>query len=146
VTLVRPAPPEHFAWIETRAHVVISASFRAMEAVDAQGRILAMVGFDGWTPSSVMLHVALEHPAALRHILRPALGLVFDPAPAGCGLRLINATVLGNNARSLRLVRHLGFRETHRIRDGWDVGVDIVLFEMRRRDCRYVNQEAAWAA
>ena len=143
---VRPAPPEHFGWLAEQAKVVIGASFRAMEAVDAQGRILAMVGFDGWTPAAVMLHVALEHPGALRHVLRPAFGLVFDPEPRGCAKTLINATVLGDNAKSLRLVKHLGFRETHRVRDGWDRGIDIVLFEMRRQDCRWVDQEAAWAA
>jgi len=150
--IVRPAPPEHFAWLAERAHIVVNENFRAMEAISGY-RILAMVGFDGWTPASVMLHIALSHPAALRHVLVPAFRLAFDPPNAvvpGCGKRLINLTVLSSNTRSLALVRALGFRETHRIRGGWSKGVDIVLFEMRRRDCRWVNQdgqqEESWAA
>ena len=145
---VQASPPEHHDWIASRAGLSLHAGFMALEAMDDAGRIVGMVGFDGWTPSSVALHVALDTPSALRHLIYPVFGLVFDPEPEGCGKRRINLTVLSTNTRSLALVKHLGFKETHRVKDGWDLGVDIVVFEMRREHCRWIRHETeeVWAA
>jgi hypothetical protein len=96
-----------------------------------------MVGFDGWTPGSVSFHVALEYPAALRRLIKPA----FDLAFVRLKKQVVLATVVSTNQRSLRLVRHLGFRETHRIVDGWSVGAHLVIHEMRRPECRWLEPE-----
>jgi hypothetical protein len=130
-------PPEHYPWIAERAGLTIGPTFRAIEAVDSNGRVHGAVGYDGWTRSSVSVHVAVDHPAALRHLVRPGFRIPFDEF----NRLVIVATVLSTNAKSLRLVKHLGFIETHRIVDGWDVGVDLVLFEMRRSHCRWVEQK-----
>jgi RimJ/RimL family protein N-acetyltransferase len=139
VITVRPAPPEHYPWIAERAQLVLSPGFRAIEAVDAEERILGMVGFDGWTPGAVSMHQAIEHPIALRRLLGPAFGIAFDPPPLGAGKRTVIGTVLSTNAAALRLDRHVGFREVGRITDGWDAGVDLVMLEMRKEDCRWIR-------
>ncbi len=95
-----------------------------------------MVGADGWTENSCALHVAAEYPAAIRRLIRPVFGMVFDELKK----KMIVATILSNNERSLALAKHLGFKEKHRIRDWWANGVDAVLLEMHRRDCRWVSQ------
>lgn len=133
---------EHYPWIAERAGLVVGPSFRAIEAVDASGRILAMVGYDGWLgpecaagrPNACSLHVALEHPAALRHVLRHGFEIPF----VRLGIQLVTCMVLSSNERSLTLVRRLGFRETMRGVGWWAPGVDMVLFEMRRESCRWV--------
>lgn len=141
--IVRAAPPEHYPWIASRAGLVCGPTFRAIEAVDAAGRIHGMVGYDGWTPNAVCLHVALEHPAALRALLRDGFGIPFLQLGRGVAL----AQVLGTNSRSLALVKRLGFRPTAIIRDGWERGVDVHWFEMRRDECRWIGTEAdRWAA
>lgn len=139
--IVRAAPPEHYGWIAERASLVPGPAFRAIEAVDEAGKIHGQVGYDGWTPNAVCMHVALEHPAALRHLLRPGFGIPF----CELGREVALACVLSTNARSLALVPRLGFRFAYRVRDGWRRGVDLVWFEMRREDCRYVKEER-WAA
>jgi RimJ/RimL family protein N-acetyltransferase len=90
------------------------------------------------------MHIALENPAALRSLLGPAFRIPF----LNLGLGVAMASVLGNNARSLALVKSVGFREACRIRDGYSAGVDLVIFEMQKADCRWVpgSKEAAWAA
>jgi hypothetical protein len=136
------APQEHYWWIAQRAQVNPGPQFRAYEAVDEHGHILAMVGYDGWFSGAVNVHVALAYPAALRHVLRPGFGIPF----VELGFRLVLCQVLSTNWASLRLVNHLGFKEVFRGREWWAPGVDLVFFEMRRADCKWIPEEARWAA
>jgi RimJ/RimL family protein N-acetyltransferase len=136
------APREHFSWIAERAQVIPGSEFRGFEAVNDSGRIVGMLGFDGWTKNAVNVHIAIEHPAALRHLVRNGFELIF----VRLGFGVMVCQVLGSNEKSLRLVRHLGFRQFHAVRDGWSVGVDMVLFEMRREDCRWIPRAARRAA
>lgn len=139
---VRPAPLEHLPWIAERANLV--PPFQAIEAVDDAGRIHGMVAFSGWTPGAVCVHIALDNPMVLRHLLRPAAGIAFDSptgSPAGYGKSVAVGTILSTNKRSLRLARRLGFREVWRGRDWWAQGVDMVWLEMRRENCRFIDQD-----
>lgn len=135
---VREAPPAHYKWIAKRAKLAIGSEFRALEALDGE-QIVGMVGYDGWTLNSCSMHVAIERPIAIRRLLRPAFGLVFDPRPRGCGLGLVKGHVLSTNEKALALDLNLGFRELGRVKDGWDVGVDEIMLVMRREDCRWLG-------
>jgi RimJ/RimL family protein N-acetyltransferase len=146
VIRIQAAPPEHFPWIAQRAGLVILPGFGALEAVDDAGRILGMVGFDTGWPGTVALHIALDHPYALRALLRPGFGIAFAPAPAGYGRTAATITVLSTNERSLNLVRHLGFRHVHSGRDYMKPGVHVEFFEMRREDCRFIPRAMRKAA
>jgi RimJ/RimL family protein N-acetyltransferase len=139
VIRVQAAPPDHHKWIAKRAGLNLHPGFCAIEAVDEDGRIHAMVGFDGWLPGAVCMHVALDSPAALRSILRPAFRAAFAPYPQGFGKTAAIATVLSTNARSLRLVEKLGFRRAYVGKDWSGPGVDFVAFEMRRDECRWLE-------
>lgn len=143
---VQAAPPEHHPWIAERAHLALHPGFMALEAIDEGGRIIGMVGFDSWWPGAVALHVALAHPAALRHLIRPAAGVVFDAPPRGFGRRAVTATVLSSNARSLHLAQSFGFRLVYVGRDYAGPGVDVHFFEMRREECRWIPRQMRRAA
>lgn len=137
---VQAAPPAHHEWIAKRAGLSLHSGFGAIEAIDEAGRIVGMVGFDGWMPGSVCLHIALEHPAALRHLLRAGFGVAFDPKPAGFNKVAAVATVMSTNKRSLALVKKLGFRHAYTGRDWSGPGIDFEVFEMRREDCRWLRR------
>ena len=96
-----------------------------------------MVGFDGWTNNACALHVAVDHPAALRHILKPAFRIAFGQLQK----QVVTAGVLSTNERSLNLVRHLGFTESGRIPNWWMPGVDLHLFSMQRGECRWLEDK-----
>lgn len=136
---VVPASPYMIPWLADRAGVNVSQNVKAIAAVDARGTIHGMVGFDGWTGNSVVMSVALDNPASLRSLIRPAFDYAFNQANRGVAL----ATVKGSNKRSLRLCNRVGLREVYRVRDGVAVGEDLVIFEMRREDCRWINQRRA---
>lgn len=132
-------PPEGVAWIAERAGFSPTIEFRALTALDDRGRIHGMVGFDGWTPNSVVAYIALDNPAALRHLVPAVFEVAFEKAERGVML----ATCKGSNTRSLKLCKHLGMKEVYRVRDGVQVGDDLVILEMRREDCRWLQRKAA---
>ncbi len=135
---VRPAPPEHYGWIARKANLIISAGFGALEAVDGD-RIVGMVGYDGWTENSCSMHYAIDEPIAIRRLIRPSFGLVFDAPPRGLGKGVVFGSVLSTNEKALRLDLRLGFRQVARFKDAWAKGVDLIVVEMRREDCRWLE-------
>lgn len=137
--IVRAAPPEHFQYLVERAGVFPSPLFKAIEAVDEKGTVHGMFGYDGWTPNAVVMHVALDTPIALRHLLRPAFQYPFNQLGLGVAL----CAIRGDNERSLRLTEHVGFERVYTIRDCFGVGVDQMIFEMRREDCRWIARRKA---
>lgn len=133
MTSVHQAPPEHFGWLQQRTGCVLTSDFRALEA--RQGaRILGMVGYCNWTPNSVEAHMAVDSAIAWRALLPHVFAYPFESRDA------MLAVIPENNPRSLALTRRFGFRETHRVRDGWAPGCDLILFELRRAECRFLQK------
>lgn len=136
--LVRASPPSHYVWLCQRAGCCPTTGFRAIEAVEGD-RILAMVGYDHWTRKSVEMHVAIDDVRAALPIRLPAFSYPFEEI----GLDVVWGRVRSDNERALRLDRALGFREVFR-GVGWvDRGVDAVIMEMRRGECRWIRRVQA---
>lgn len=146
--VVVASPPEHYEWLVKRTAVELTTGFRAIEARDSRelycrlcgnyhGVVVGMVGYCGWTPNSVTLHVALDKPLALREILKHAFEYPFLKG----GRNVAIATVRAGNERIVNLCRHVGFKETYRVKDGFAVGEDIIVQELRKSDCRWLPKE-----
>jgi RimJ/RimL family protein N-acetyltransferase len=129
------APEQDSEWLTSRTGVGVTPKFRALEAIDADGRIRGMVGYDNWRPNSVEMHVVLESVAAARPLLRFAFDYAFNHAKKAVAFGLTPAS----NTRAIRLAKHLGFQTVGRIPDGWEKGADLVVFAMRREDCRWLK-------
>lgn len=113
-------------------------------AIDKESNApVAVCVMDGWSHTSVQIHIAIGRKMVLRHgFLEEIADYVFNQ----CGRELMIGLVPGNNEAALKLDRHIGFTETYRVKDGFDRGVDYVVMEMRREDCRWLNdgwQESA---
>lgn len=137
--ILRAAPDNHLPWLVNRVGIAPPSDLRAIEALDNGGRILGMVGFCDWKPNSVQLHFALASPLVVRSLARAAAEYAFGQARLEVALAYVSA----NNMKSRRLVEWLGFREAFRIPDGWARGVDLLLFEQRRKGCRWLSRKAA---
>lgn len=129
-------------WIRQRTGCGLTPAAKGIKAVDASGRIRGLVAYDGWTPNSMQAHMAVDSPIVWRSLLVPSFSYPFEE----CGKGLLLGIIAADNPRSLAMVVALGFRETYRVRDGWSAGVDTVLFEMRREECRWVAQQKREAA
>jgi len=129
------APRDDFPWLLSRAKVVETNKFWAIEAIGRNGEIKGMIGLDLATPNIVQFHIALDAPIALRKLTKMACKVGFG-ATRKYGL----AAVPGNNERSIKLAKHLGAREVYRIPDGWKDGVDLVMLLMAREECRWLDE------
>lgn len=133
--LVRAAPREHFDWLIERCSCGLTQWAKAIEAVDDEGRIRGMVAYDCWTLNSVQAHMAVDSPIVWRSLVRPAFEFPFRQAKRN----LLVGIIPSHNERSVQMTRALGFREAYRLRDGWDIGDDLVVFEMRPHECRWLE-------
>ena len=131
-----------FPWLTARAQTNASAEMKAIAVLDTAGRIQGMAGFDGWTPNSVVVTLALNAPMAFKKLIWALFHYAF--VQAGRGVML--ATVKGGNAKSIKLCKHVGMREVYRVRDGIAVGEDLIIFEMRREECRWIAPSLRKAA
>lgn len=133
---VRHAPAEHHGFLLSKIGYQPSRLFQAIEAMDPDtGRLWGMVGYDWFTKNSVQMHVLLSQPIVARTLLRPAFEYAFSPKYLGKKLAL--GIVSSENKKALDFDTSMGFREVYRVRDGISDGVDNVLLEMRREECRW---------
>lgn len=133
----RSATPEELAWLINRAGCWPVADMRGIVVPGIDGKPRAGVLLHSWTETAAQAHLVIESPIASRHLFEAAFRYVFLEA----GRRVLTGLVRADNAKSLRLVKHLGFREAYRIPEGAAPRVDMVLIEMRRENCRWIRSE-----
>ena len=139
MTTVLAARPADFEWIERRTGCLRTRAFKAIKAVDDFGDILGMVVFDIFTRTSCQMHMAGRSAIAVRRLVRPA----FEYAFRQLGLRVVLGVLAASNRPAVALVDGLGFRETHRVRDGYADGVDLLHFELHADECRWLSAPLA---
>jgi hypothetical protein len=132
---IRPMERHRLAWLSLRAGCQLTDTFIALEAVDQEGKIHGAVGFDGWLGNAAQMHVAIETPIALRGLIRESFRWLFKEWGKDIALGVVPA----HNERALRIDIGIGFRPVYRIKDGWAPGDDIVLLELHRKDCRWLE-------
>jgi hypothetical protein len=122
--------------IEFSAQVGYSptANFRGIK-LEVGGKLIALAGYDHWTPNAVQGHIWIKDKAAFvnRAFLRETMRYPFE---IGKRSLLVGFTP-ANNGPALEYTQRIGFKVKYRIVDGWDVGVDMIIQEMRREDCRW---------
>lgn len=101
------------------------------------GKIRAMVAYDHWTPNAVQLHIYVADKKAFsRTFIREALRYPFMQA----GRELLVGVTPSDNDEALEFNRRIGFVEKYRILNGWDYGVDMVVQELRKSDCKWLAE------
>lgn len=100
------------------------------------GELLAMVGFDDWTSNSVQMHVWLKNPHAIsRDLICECFRYAYEVANVG----IVIGVTPCNNTAALELNRRLGFRRVYTLKDGFALGTDLAIQELRREECRWLR-------
>jgi hypothetical protein len=128
---VRAATPAAFGWMTERSGYTPLPDAIGLEVVGSAGTA-GLVLLDGRTDTMAQIHVALETPRVAARIRRAVFRLAFGQL----GLRVIVTVLAASNAAAVRLANGMGFTVAGRIRDGFAVGDDLLLYELRREHCR----------
>lgn len=114
-----------------------TSGFRGMVQVNDYLEIVAAVGFDNWTINSVQLHVWVPRP---KELVRKFIQEVFNYSFVTANKGLVVGLTPSNNAAALHFNKKIGFKEVYRMKDAWDVNVDVVVQEMRKENCRWLRR------
>jgi hypothetical protein len=126
---------------EHGVQIKYSEDLRLLARLNADMAICGVVAYNGFVGKVCTMHVAGDETR--RWIDRQYLYLAFHYPFEVCKLNTIIAPVGAKNASALRLDRKLGFRDVYRIKNGWDENEDLILLEMKRIDCRWLEMKNA---
>jgi hypothetical protein len=135
---VLPADTQDYAWLLNKIGYEPTFDFRAIKAVNRNDHIEGMVGFDNTAPNSMEIHFYTISVGAVRALLRPTFEWGFEQA----GKNVLIGRLRESESKARRFVRHLGFREAYRVRDGWAKGEDLIIVEMPRAACRWIRKDS----
>ena len=127
---------KHGIWMKERAHCVYCEDTMGV-VIEDEGKPVACAIADSWCPNSAMGHVAVDDPRALRLLLREFFTYVFVTGGRG----ILIGTTPSNNKPALKLARGMGFKAVTSIKDGYSPGVDFVVFQLNKEDCRFIPKE-----
>jgi hypothetical protein len=106
-------------------------------------KIVGAVIFDNWTDNSVQTHFIVTTPMLLRHgFLEYAYTFIF--VEKGC--KFMYGLVPSNNHKACTLNKHMGFTEKTRMTDAYADGVDFILMELKRENCKFLTNTLSEAA
>jgi RimJ/RimL family protein N-acetyltransferase len=134
-----PSTKAHIEWIEDEIDLKRLPDARGISAVSDTGKLYGVCIMDNWTDGSVQVHIAIDSPLCFKgHIfLREVFNYIFNTADRCVAVGLVNS----ENHKALRFDKHIGFKEIARVRDGWAYGEDIVILELHRNNCRWIEDK-----
>jgi hypothetical protein len=136
--VIRAATQEEIKYVCEKINFVYYDRANAVLIEDEVGGIGAMAIYDRWTKTAVEMHAYSKHP---KYVFRPEFcHAIFEYPFVQQNKMLAFAVTPCDNMASVALARFLGFKEVYRIRDGWDSGTDMVIQEIRRENCRFLEK------
>lgn len=99
------------------------------------GKMIAGVVYEDFNGANVLAHIATEGQLT-RRFVKAIFHYPFDVLQAS----RITAMVKSNNARSVRLLEHFGFKREATL-GGFYPDADMYVYAMRRDECRWRHHE-----
>ena len=135
-----PICGESWLWIKSRVPVLAIEDTCGIVAVDEDGQYVGAGVLDTWTENSVTCTFVVDNPFVLKGgFLKAVCSYVFEER----GRKKAFVQIASNNTKSLRFVKHIGFQEQCRLKDAFKDGVDCVIMELVRENCKYLLSEVA---
>ena len=123
-------------WVSRFVECKLCQDTRGIVA-ERDGEIQGAVVLDSWSYTGVQVHLAAPNPMVWRHGLHKE---VFEYVFETCDRLYIMGMTPADNADAVRFNKHIGFSPVYVVRDGFKAGVDLILFDVRREDCRYLER------
>ena len=127
--------PGYIALLPENSRPCMTEDTKGISAWDEDGNPLAVCVLDSWSWNSCQIHIWIENAFVLKHgFAQEVFNYVFNT----CERNLIIGVTPADNPKALKFIRHIGFEEIYRIKDGYKVGVDYVVTQIRKENCRYI--------
>ena len=120
-------------WLCDKIGLVATPNMRCIGRLSASGKIMGVVGFDGYNGASVMMHVAGEGNWINREMLRAC----FDYPYNIMRCKVVLGMVPSGNVQAMKLNLHLGFKVVAELRDAHPDGSAWII-SMYRDECRWL--------
>jgi len=130
-----PSNEKELRWLKERAECTLTDDINGISCY-RDDKLIGVVGLESWSYNSVTIHLAIEDPMSLRHGYPEE---VFKYIFVDCDKGVVIGITPSNNPKALRFNKHIGLTEIYRIADGYDVGIDYVVQEFRKENCRYIE-------
>jgi RimJ/RimL family protein N-acetyltransferase len=105
---------------------------------EIDGELRSVVCYNNFVGRSCNISIASEGEGFFN---KDYLWAIFDYPFNKLNLKVILATVAGNNEKSRNICRKLGFKEIAYIADAHNEG-DLVIYTMREHDCKWLQLNA----
>jgi len=126
-----------FAFLrEHGVEIAASTDFQALGRLNSQGKLIGVVGYNGFCGRTCMMHTAGEGNWISRTLLWAAFDYPFNQTKC----IQVFATVPDDNQRAMKLDCHLGFTQMAYIKDGWTEGVGLSILTMHKSECRWLTK------
>ena len=130
-----PSRSDELIWLKQRAECNITDDMNGLSCY-RDNTLVGVVGLESWSYNSVTIHLAIEDPLALKHGFQEE---VFNYIFNTCDKGLVIGITPANNDRALKFNKNIGLVELYRIKDAYDVGIDYVVQQLRKENCRYID-------
>jgi len=130
------ATDEHYKYIP---YYVKTPSSRGLVAESDEGKVYIICILDSWTAGSVQMHITVFSPIGFKNytFINEVFNFAFITAD-----RLTAILVIGeDNVKAINLANRLGFSAIAHISNGHAHGVDSVLYQMRKADCKWLKRK-----
>jgi RimJ/RimL family protein N-acetyltransferase len=134
---------EDWPHLRERLPVKLCEDTKGIVHVSDENVIDAVCVFDNWTFTAVQTHIWMANPFVIREGF---LNQIAEYAFNQCGMQMLIGLVNSDNQKALGFDKHIGFKELLVIPDGFAPGVDQHILQLRREDCRWLNEEEGQAS
>lgn len=130
---IRAALPLELEKLCREVQLVPTANLRGI-TLDIDGEAVLIVGYDGWTDGSVVMHQWCKHPKYYgRKMIHEAFRYPFEIG----GLQCVIGTVRSDNPAALEINRKLGFLTACVIPNAYGPGIDLHVLHLPRHLCKW---------
>ena len=120
-------------------HVKPTSDLQAIFWANPETNVIEwVIGFDGFIGKTCQIHVVNFQK---KYTPRKLLFAVFDYAFNTAGVETLIGVVNSNNEEAMKYDQNLGFKEVCCLEGMHDDGGDLVLFQMKKADCRFIREK-----
>lgn len=128
--------PSDWGWCQQQVSILRCEDTTGIMAIDSEtNETVGACILDNWLENSVQGHFMFTNSEVVK------LGVVefcFDFIFNECGRKRVYGFVAGDNPKGLSVAEYMGFKVKARFDEGYKDGVDYLLLELKREDCKFI--------